>query len=342
MYKYEMKRIKCNRCKKEKGHSSYNSYDLDNRHYLCKKCTRENKIELERIAIPNIKKQIEENSKVIKCTGCGKEQLIANFHVSRLKKHDYVCKSCSAVLQNNRYIKNKELAGKIDKNKKIKCRVCSKSKSVSDFYCGNLALHDFICKHCLSVIRSKYTKENRLKINERNALNRRKWVNYIKLEGLDVCSKCGYNKCSSAVEFHHKDPEKKKFKISDFCGTKLFTEENIKKLKEELKKCKVLCAICHREEHHKDGKNKWLEHFKLRGWGVCSKCGYCKCQWAIEFHHKDPKEKELSINKFIHTHRCTEENIKKIELEIEKCEVLCAVCHREEHYNLNKLRGESK
>ena len=51
------------------------------------------------------------------------------------------------------------------------------------------------------------------------------------------CQVCGYNKCASALEFHHLDPSQKDFTISG--GTKSF--ENLK--------CILVCANCHREIH---------------------------------------------------------------------------------------------
>ena len=59
------------------------------------------------------------------------------------------------------------------------------------------------------------------------------------------CERCGYNKCISALEFHHKDPLEKDFALS---GSKILS---IKKMEEEVKKCTLFCANCHREEHEK-------------------------------------------------------------------------------------------
>lgn len=56
------------------------------------------------------------------------------------------------------------------------------------------------------------------------------------------CLKCGYNKCSDALVFHHKDPQEKDFAIA---GTTLSQET----LKRELDKTVMLCAICHIELH---------------------------------------------------------------------------------------------
>lgn len=56
------------------------------------------------------------------------------------------------------------------------------------------------------------------------------------------CEICGYNKCLSALEFHHPDPMTKEFNISD----RVTTFEDIQA---ELDKCHLLCANCHREVH---------------------------------------------------------------------------------------------
>ena len=59
------------------------------------------------------------------------------------------------------------------------------------------------------------------------------------------CERCGYNKCINALEFHHLDPTKKDFTISD--STKHYSLEDMKK---EVDKCILVCANCHREIHY--------------------------------------------------------------------------------------------
>lgn len=56
------------------------------------------------------------------------------------------------------------------------------------------------------------------------------------------CEICGYDKCLSAMEFHHPNPMTKEFNISD----RMTTFEDIRP---ELDKCHLLCANCHREVH---------------------------------------------------------------------------------------------
>lgn len=58
------------------------------------------------------------------------------------------------------------------------------------------------------------------------------------------CCICGYNKCVEALDFHHLDPTQKDFGI----GAKGYTRA-WSKVKEELDKCILVCANCHREIH---------------------------------------------------------------------------------------------
>ena len=61
------------------------------------------------------------------------------------------------------------------------------------------------------------------------------------------CMKCGYDKCIDALEFHHNDPKQKEFQIGS--GNTMAWD----RIKEELKKCILVCANCHREIHAEVG-----------------------------------------------------------------------------------------
>ncbi len=61
--------------------------------------------------------------------------------------------------------------------------------------------------------------------------------------------------------------------------------------------------------------------------GKCQICGYEKCPAALEFHHRDPNEKDYDWNKM--RRRAWDDIIK----ELDKCDMLCANCHRERHYD---------
>lgn len=61
------------------------------------------------------------------------------------------------------------------------------------------------------------------------------------------CEICGYDKCISALEFHHTDATKKDFSISETTFSK-----SMDILKKEVDKCILVCANCHREIHEKE------------------------------------------------------------------------------------------
>ena len=63
--------------------------------------------------------------------------------------------------------------------------------------------------------------------------------------------------------------------------------------------------------------------------GKCKKCGYNKCIQVLELHHKIPKNKEFTINNVLTSKNY---NFNKIKKELNKCDILCSICHREIHY----------
>jgi hypothetical protein len=58
------------------------------------------------------------------------------------------------------------------------------------------------------------------------------------------CSRCGYRKCAAALDFHHLDPITKSARRFECVSVKS------QWFQEEAAKCILLCANCHKEEHH--------------------------------------------------------------------------------------------
>lgn len=86
------------------------------------------------------------------------------------------------------------------------------------------------------------------------------------------------------------------------------------------------CKSCDTKERRRLTYEKKQYLVNLFG-GKCVKCGYNKCLAALEFHHKNPKEKEFTLNiKF---------SLNRLIKEAQKCELLCANCHREAHDKIN-------
>jgi hypothetical protein len=82
------------------------------------------------------------------------------------------------------------------------------------------------------------------------------------------------------------------------------------------------------------GRQKELKR-KLREYKKTLKCEICgeSHPSCIDFHHKDPKRKEAAI----HIVANKGWSWKKIMTEIEKCQIVCANCHRKIHW---KEKGE--
>jgi hypothetical protein len=59
------------------------------------------------------------------------------------------------------------------------------------------------------------------------------------------CNICNYNRCPTALELHHLDPSKKNFSF----GSVRADPKKWDVIVEELRKCIMLCANCHREVH---------------------------------------------------------------------------------------------
>jgi hypothetical protein len=73
--------------------------------------------------------------------------------------------------------------------------------------------------------------------NQRRAKRRQEFINSYKATHPCVCGETDI----SCLDFHHRNPAKKDFPISQ--------KASITKIKIEIKKCEVMCANCHRKGH---------------------------------------------------------------------------------------------
>jgi hypothetical protein len=74
---------------------------------------------------------------------------------------------------------------------------------------------------------------------------RRRKIRQMAIEYLGgKCINCGYSRCSAALDFHHLNEEGKHFGLSQDGMTRSW-----EKTKQELQKCIIVCANCHREIH---------------------------------------------------------------------------------------------
>lgn len=119
-----------------------------------------------------------------------------------------------------------------NKSKGIKhseCKTCSKRRDIG--------YYTQIRKEKL-----KYAKKVRVK-------NKQIWHNEMK-ETMG-CFKCGDVRWY-LLEFHHIDPNTKEYAISDMFRS----DFSRKRMLNEMEKCVLLCANCHREHHYFERLNK--------------------------------------------------------------------------------------
>jgi len=104
-------------------------------------------------------------------------------------------------------------------------------KSVGDFYASHSE-----CRTCF---------------NKRSTeLQRKRKIQAVEYKG-GRCMRCGYQGHMAAFDFHHIDRKSENFEI----GT--FKNRSFENIKEELDKCVLLCANCHRELEFLGDKADW-------------------------------------------------------------------------------------
>lgn len=87
------------------------------------------------------------------------------------------------------------------------------------------------------------------------------------------------------------------------------------------------CSICNNDRMRTKHQELRRKAVAYKG-GKCIQCGYANCIAALEFHHRDPSQKEVMISR---VYNRTWDTLVK---ELDKCDLVCANCHREIHAGL--------
>ncbi|QLH80593.1 homing endonuclease associated repeat-containing protein [Halosimplex pelagicum] len=161
----------------------------------------------------------------------------------------------------------------------------------------------------------------------------RAWVNERKRER--GCADCDESD-PACLDFHHLDGEAKAMAVTDM----ITHGHGREALREEFEKCDVLCANCHRKRHDRrpvvvdrDGGPQ-SNRERLRAWSYEYRrnCGCRRCSEdtpsCLQFHHPDPDEKSAGVGQLISDGA----DERAVRAEVDRCVVLCANCHRQEHF----------
>lgn len=243
------------------------------------------------------------------CKKCGIELPIIDFHphYGRSQGHRTTCKKC----ENERarqYRLSKSLNGK--------CTVCT-----------NPTTKGRVCEDC----KSKHVNQ----VKERRCKQKRRAITY---KG-NKCSLCKVVYPSYVFDFHH--PQEKNFSLSALMSGKW------ERIEEELNKCDLLCANCHRLLHYKSDpvqhrranrRYKYKRKAMALLGSTCCRCGLIptiddESLSAFDFHH------------ILHTNKKSVGNLldnagwNVIRDEVSKCILVCANCHRIIHWEERNIPG---
>lgn len=134
------------------------------------------------------------------------------------------------------------------------CTICKLPKETGEFNKNKTRKDGLntLCKECSQARSKQYYSENKEKHSKVcHARNKRyltalyTWINTLKSTGCILCDES--DPC--CIDFHHLNPEIKENNIAT-----LIRNLNLKQLANEIRKCVLVCANCHRKVHSKNIK----------------------------------------------------------------------------------------
>ena len=134
----------------------------------------------------------------------------------------------------------------------IKCSRCREEKENKEFYVNRTRLNGFQseCKKCL---KSRYRyKGNEDKYKEWTRMGNERLDNLVNGLKNNPCTDCGKKYPHYVMEFDHIKDEK----FMGICQMKN-RRMSIEKIKEEISKCELVCANCHRERTNKRNPSRF-------------------------------------------------------------------------------------
>lgn len=185
-------------------------------------------------------------------------------------------------------------------------------------------------------------RDHRIETKEQRRQDLKRWFYELKRDEYK-CRQCGEGR-PPALDFHHRDGKTEDVSAMVNSG---YSRSRIRK---EVDRCVVLCANCHRKKHYQEPepltstnpadvaaavndvskhdarqlRRSWLVSYK-RDSGGCNRCS-ASHPACLDFHHE--QEKTMSVGKMV----SFSYSLQEIRSEIEKCELLCSNCHRDEHF----------
>jgi hypothetical protein len=123
------------------------------------------------------------------------------------------------------------------------CSKCKQNKPFSEFSKKKDGYQGY-CKSCVKIYYKGYynSPKEKERIRKNNAALRKRKQDLIKTAKSVPCKDCGQTYPSYVMDFDHK--KDKNFTIATH------SKYSLKQIKEEIAKCDIVCANCHRERTH--------------------------------------------------------------------------------------------
>ena len=135
--------------------------------------------------------------------------------------------------------------------KKKQCKKCGQRRLIKFFNKGLRGTHAW-CQTCQRQYDSNrwatLPKDEKAAAIQKKILRQEETRRVIEQHKSKPCKDCGYSFPPYVMDFDHREPESKEFDISSAFQRKM----SLERILDEIAKCDLVCANCHRIRTHKD------------------------------------------------------------------------------------------
>jgi len=220
--------------------------------------------------------------------------------------------------------------------RKLKCCNCKETKNEDEFYSkpsNRIRKRYSKCKQCcIEYRKNTYDKTKCRQWNGKNRIKLAKHVDELKVK---PCMDCGQIYEPFCMDFDHISDDK--IAPISLMVHNTWSVENIEK---EIAKTELVCVLCHRTRTYLR-QPRSSNHIIMRNYDFinslkpshCPVCGHQRESWHMDFDH-------ISGNKRTPVTRLASSrySINTIKKEIEKCQIICALCHRRKTFKEGDYR----
>jgi hypothetical protein len=221
------------------------------------------------------------------------------------------------------------------------CYLCPGDKTLQEM--TQTSQKPYICKVCKREESKKSYQRNKLTYQARAPRRRFESRNMITKLKSEPCVDCKTKFHFCQMDFDHRDPTEKRLPISRM-GLM-----GINSILKEIAKCDLVCANCHRDRTQKliihgskiENPDSAQLHTRQKAEEITKfvnslknnkKCVDCKLPhpyWRLDFDHRENSDKSNTISRL----KLSKMSKERILGEIEKCDLICARCHRLRTWN---------